>query len=220
MIKQNRKSDFTLLESFEIDGTPMAADACDWRIEYRTTGWNCYTVSHRQGLFQHCLPDDNGQVVVLFHQHGLPAGALRKTVWIETPNPAFPEGVQTVCLPGETGVELWDGPTDGEAGTESIFLANYLRGEKGDPFRYEDFTPEQLAALKGPQGDRGERGEQGPSGFSPVVELTDNDDGTCRLSITDATHTVSVDGLVTMEAVERLTGDIATALDGINRTSV
>lgn len=28
-------------------------------------------------------------------------------------------------------------------------------GPKGEPFRYEDFTPEQLAALKGPKGDAG-----------------------------------------------------------------
>ena len=28
-------------------------------------------------------------------------------------------------------------------------------GSKGDPFRYEDFTPDQLAALKGPKGDDG-----------------------------------------------------------------
>lgn len=32
------------------------------------------------------------------------------------------------------------------------------QGPKGDPFRYEDFTPEQLTALKGPKGDKGEDG--------------------------------------------------------------
>ena len=31
-------------------------------------------------------------------------------------------------------------------------------GPKGDPFRYEDFTPEQLESLKGPKGDKGEDG--------------------------------------------------------------
>nr|DAN62138.1 MAG TPA: nucleoid-associated protein [Caudoviricetes sp.] len=36
-------------------------------------------------------------------------------------------------------------------------------GPKGDPFRYEDFTPEQLAALKGPKGDKGEDGRDGTS---------------------------------------------------------
>lgn len=36
----------------------------------------------------------------------------------------------------------------------SIIEMNVLmRGEKGDPFVYEDFTPEQLAALKGEKGD-------------------------------------------------------------------
>ena len=31
-----------------------------------------------------------------------------------------------------------------------------LKGSKGDPFTYEDFTPEQLEALKGPKGDKGD----------------------------------------------------------------
>ena len=30
-----------------------------------------------------------------------------------------------------------------------------LKGAKGDAFRYEDFTPEQLEALRGPKGDAG-----------------------------------------------------------------
>ena len=37
------------------------------------------------------------------------------------------------------------------------------QGPKGDPFRYEDFTPEQLEALKGPKGDKGEDGRDGTS---------------------------------------------------------
>lgn len=36
-------------------------------------------------------------------------------------------------------------------------------GPKGEPFRYEDFTPEQLQALKGPKGDKGEDGRDGTS---------------------------------------------------------
>ena len=47
------------------------------------------------------------------------------------------------------------------------------KGDKGDPFTYEDFTSEQLAALKGEKGDKGDKGgkgdigpqgEQGPQG--------------------------------------------------------
>lgn len=37
----------------------------------------------------------------------------------------------------------------------------FVKGDKGEPFTYEDFTPEQLAALKGEKGDTGERGEKG-----------------------------------------------------------
>lgn len=36
----------------------------------------------------------------------------------------------------------------------------------GDPFTYDDFTPEQLEALRGPQGEKGEKGERGDNGVS------------------------------------------------------
>ena len=35
------------------------------------------------------------------------------------------------------------------------------KGDKGDPFTYEDFTPTQLASLKGPKGDPGAVGQRG-----------------------------------------------------------
>lgn len=38
------------------------------------------------------------------------------------------------------------------------------KGDKGDPFTYADFTPDQLAALKGPKGDNGDQGLQGVPG--------------------------------------------------------
>lgn len=47
---------------------------------------------------------------------------------------------------------------------------NGSKGEKGDPFRYEDFTPDQLQALKGPKGDPGEKGEDGKPGKAFTYE--------------------------------------------------
>ena len=38
------------------------------------------------------------------------------------------------------------------------------KGEKGDPFKYSDFTPEQLAKLKGEKGERGETWPAWPEG--------------------------------------------------------
>ena len=37
-------------------------------------------------------------------------------------------------------------------------------GAKGDPFTYDDFTPEQLESLRGPQGEVGPQGPQGVQG--------------------------------------------------------
>ena len=46
-----------------------------------------------------------------------------------------------------------------------------LKGNKGDPFTYSDFTTEQLAALKGAKGDKGDKGNTGAAGadgYTPV----------------------------------------------------
>ena len=39
-----------------------------------------------------------------------------------------------------------------------------VQGPKGEPFKYTDFTQEQLAALKGERGEKGETGERGRKG--------------------------------------------------------
>ena len=39
-----------------------------------------------------------------------------------------------------------------------------IQGEKGNPFTYADFTPDQLRALKGEKGDTGAKGERGLTG--------------------------------------------------------
>lgn len=64
---------------------------------------------------------------------------------------------------------------------------NGLKGDKGDPFLYEDFTPDQLQALKGEKGDKGEsltfedltpdqvallKGEKGDKGDTPTIPNT------------------------------------------------
>lgn len=47
-------------------------------------------------------------------------------------------------------------------------------GPKGDPFRYEDFTPEQLQALKGPKGDKGEDGASATADKAKALLLQGN----------------------------------------------
>ena len=46
------------------------------------------------------------------------------------------------------------------------------RGPKGDPFTYEDFTPEQLESLKGPKGDPGAPGPTYTAGTNITISAT------------------------------------------------
>ncbi len=54
----------------------------------------------------------------------------------------------------------------GYSGTEEEWIASLKGnpGPKGEPFKYEDFTPAQLASLRGPQGPEGPRGAEGSRG--------------------------------------------------------
>ena len=59
-----------------------------------------------------------------------------------------------------------------------------IQGEKGDPFTYADFTPEQLESLKG------------KDGISPTVSVASDTSDDYRLSFTDETHTVTTPNLI------------------------
>lgn len=60
---------------------------------------------------------------------------------------------------------------------EAIYIQG-LKGDKGDPFRYEDFTPEQLEELRGPAGPPGTTDynelENKPHIPSTLAEMTED----------------------------------------------
>ena len=60
----------------------------------------------------------------------------------------------------QKGVDYFDGK-DGYTPQKGV---DYFDGKDGQPFRYEDFTKEQLASLKGDKGDKGDQGERGTDG--------------------------------------------------------
>lgn len=64
---------------------------------------------------------------------------------------------------GADDVEFSDGET-----FQQKYDSGKLKGDKGDPFTYADFTAEQLAALKGEKGDTG---AQGADGYTPVKDV-------------------------------------------------
>ena len=55
------------------------------------------------------------------------------------------------------------------------------QGFKGDPFKYEDYTPEQLEGLKGPKGDRGPQGPKGVDGTVDYESLTEGQQADLRI---------------------------------------
>ena len=69
--------------------------------------------------------------------------------------------------PGKDGLKGDPGPkgepgTPGERGADG---ERGLQGPKGEPFKFSDFTQDQLNALKGPKGDPGPQGEPGRNGI-------------------------------------------------------
>lgn len=93
------------------------------------------------------------------------------------------------------------------------------QGPKGDPFRYEDFTPEQLAALKGPKGDDGKNGLSAfniaqLNGFQGTdiewLQSLKGDDGASATA--DNAHQLLLQGNVWCESAS--VDDVLTALIG------
>lgn len=82
------------------------------------------------------------------------------------PGPPGKDGVNGAK--GEQGLQGPPGPPgrDGTKGEQGI---PGPPGPKGEPFKYSDFTAEQLALLKGPKGDKG---EPGPPGNGANVDLS------------------------------------------------
>lgn len=93
------------------------------------------------------------------------------------PGETGPQGIQGAK--GETGEQGIQGPKGdtgdqgpkgdpGEQGPQGEQGIQGPKGDPGDPFTYDMFTAEQLAALKG---EKGEKGDTGPQGEPGAVEV-------------------------------------------------
>lgn len=70
--------------------------------------------------------------------------------------------------------------------------AIYVQGEKGDPFTYEDFTPEQLEGLRGPQGPEG---PQGPASYASKGTYILSADSWVEFEGEEARYYLYIDGV-------------------------
>ena len=106
--------------------------------------------------------------------------ALKGSEVINTVEAAGEEQRRQIVLKGNEVIETVDTRVD-TAVTEYLTANPPQKGDKGDPFTYEDFTAEQLAALKG---------EPGNDGVSPTI--TESKSGkVTTVTVTDATGTHS-----------------------------
>ena len=130
------------------------------------------------------------------------------------------DGVLTMTFPTpKDGISVMD--IDINANNQIVFTMSdgtefisgkipTIKGDKGDPFKYSDFTPEQLTALKG------------ADGVSPIItENVNNTDDIYRLDITTDTGTMITPNLKGGGSSDKFTRDDLTAVTvgGLNSGS-
>lgn len=107
-IKYYYKTDFELIEQFfDSEGEAIDITNIDIQIIYLSQ-WGEYIVSKTSAGINNCYLDelDSTKLHVVFQNHGLKEGALRKEITLLIDNVNFASGKQKVMLNQETGVEL------------------------------------------------------------------------------------------------------------------
>lgn len=130
---------------------------CDWEaVFYTSTKANSYTASCKGGEYVNCFKDEGG-IHLVFNDHRMGVGTLKWEPHFELPNDIYPDSIQDLFSKQQLGIELVNGPGDCPTTAEVAVLLPYIKGE---PFTYEDFTPEQIADLKRPATEAAERADK------------------------------------------------------------
>lgn len=142
----NYKSDFVLREHFRnAQGDIVPLPDVDFALRYWVKSGRIYEVSRVGGVYTNCAPDGDA-LLVMFKDHNLGEGELKHELRLTLDNALFADGKQTVFYPECLNIQLWQWKSDSDGVMECDTIAAYTRGYA---FTYADFTPEQLAALKG-----------------------------------------------------------------------
>lgn len=165
-MKKNYKSDFDVILRLKTCAGGVEQDVgwpdYDWVAKFYTSSReNVFIASNVGGSATNCF-NDNGNIHIVFDNHGLNPGVLKVEFYTELPNNIYPDGSQLVVSPQSLDVELVRGLGDCGTIADVQLLLPYIKGEKGDigpigpqgekgePFTYDDFTPSQIEELKKP----------------------------------------------------------------------
>lgn len=169
----NYKSDFSILVSFE-EGIPTYP----WRMLFRTepspsilnadinasySGGYIARFDGSEYARAQVVSGSETDILIEFKEHGLQPGQLRMEWDIMVQSDLFEDLSQRLVSPKLTPITLVESAGDEIDTTIIPILVPVVRGDQGEAFTYDDFTAEQLAALKGEKGDTGDTGEQGAS---------------------------------------------------------
>lgn len=136
-------------------------EGCNWIARFCTSMYtDPYVAYCKDGVCTNCRIED-GRVHIVFARHGLRPGKLVCEFTALIPDESFPSRKRRVADAWPLEVELVQAASGQVGPVEAEVLLPML---KGKDFRYEDFTPEQLEALRGPQGDNGKDGVDGKDG--------------------------------------------------------
>lgn len=156
MYKQNYKSDIKFVMrrykcvagKEELTPVPWPEDI-DWRVLLKTPhSAKSYEASCRGGVMRNCAKTEDGGILIVMDKHGLSPGELHYEFLFELPDPLMTSGIADLYKPGSTGIMLTTDATCECGGIIDVAIVADIY--KGEPFRYSDFTAEQLADLRKP----------------------------------------------------------------------
>lgn len=158
---KNRKEDLKILVSLGSEYIPGTR----FRLIFSTPSGRfngAYFICEmgKNSELTNCLISDDNHVLCLLDNHNLPCGRLEIEVYVWFDDEQMPDGDlrlvsrKPVVFEDEDGQEYYIMLTEGESdpipvvSAKAEIIGNLIKGDKGDAFKYEDFTPEQLDALK------------------------------------------------------------------------
>lgn len=148
----NYKSDYDFIPKLkDRNGKEVRFPDCDWEaVLWVSNKANNYKVSRKGEQYTNCFVEENGDVHFVVNGHHLGIGVLKWDLHVALPNEIYPDGLQHLCWPESLDIELVAGAGDCPTTAELEAMLPYIKGE---PFTYDDFTPEQIAELQKPATD-------------------------------------------------------------------